>query len=364
MTSIQVPAVNLVAQHETLRAEILAAVGRVLAHGEFILGPEVGQFEEQMAERLGVDRVVGVASGTDALSLALELCDVGPGDEVITVSHSFFASASTIVLAGATPVFVDVDPDTLTMDPVALEQAITPQTRAVLPVHLTGVPCDMERISTICGEHSLRLIEDCAQSLGARVRDRSVGSFGVGAFSLHPLKVLSACGDAGFVSLSAEDGVERLLRLRNLGLADRDTCVDISRHSRLDTLQAAILLVKAKHLDEWIVARREHARVYRERLSDRYGMMESPEGCHSVYTNFVIRTPDRDRLAIDMAEMGFDLKIHYPVPIHLQPAFERFRSGSLPVTERIVAEIITLPVTPELTPADRDRLIEALIAWS
>jgi dTDP-4-amino-4,6-dideoxygalactose transaminase len=363
MSTIRVPAIDLNAQHEPLRAEILEAVDRVLCHGQFVLGPEVARLEEQLANRLGVERVIGVGSGTDALILALEISGISPGDEVITVSHSFFATATAIVLAGATPVFVDVHPDTLTMDPDALAAAITPRTRAVMPVHLTGAPCDMARISAICQENGLQLIEDCAQALGARVGDRAVGAFGVGAFSLHPLKILSACGDGGFISLRDPSEVERLLRLRNLGLRDRNTCVDVSRHSRLDTLQAAILLVKSKYLDEWIEKRRGHARAYRENLADRFQLMDVPGDRHSVYTNFVIRSHDRDRLIADMAERGFDLKVHYPVPIHLQPAFARYANGALPVTERIAGEVVTLPITPELSAADRDELIEALIAW-
>jgi dTDP-4-amino-4,6-dideoxygalactose transaminase len=363
MSSIRVPAVDLAAQHAPLRAELLEAMSDVLSHGQFILGPEVKRFEELMAERLGVERVVGVGSGTDALSLALALCEIGPGDEVITVSHSFFATATAIALEGATPVFVDVDPDTLTMDSAALEAAITPRTRAVMPVHLTGAPCDMQGISNLCEAHSLRLIEDCAQSLGARVGDRAVGSFGIGAFSLHPLKILSACGDGGLVSLSEEADIERVLRLRNLGLRDRDTCVDISRHSRLDTLQAAILLVKLKHLNAWIETRRAHAATYRQRLANRFALMQVPADRFSVYTNFVLRTPERDRLVADMANQGFDLKVHYPVPIHRQPAFARYHREPLPVTERIVKEIVTLPISPELSAADRDALIEALLAW-
>jgi len=357
-----VPYVDLAAQVFPLRTELLEAVSRVCAHGQFILGPEVAELETRIAARLGLRHVVGVASGTDALILALRLAGVGAGCEVLTVSHSFFATATAICLVGATPVLVDVDERTMLLDPEALERAWTPRTRAVLPVHLNGFPCEMDRIVDFCSRRSLALIEDCAQAFGARFDGRSVGSFGIGCFSLHPLKVLSALGDAGFVSVGDPEQAERLRRLRNLGLADRDHCVEVSGNSRLDTLHAALLLVKLRYLDEWLEARRAHAEAYRDALAD---LIDPPpmgdRRREPVWTTFVIRHAERDRLRAALARRGIDAKIHYPIPIHLQAAFGHLGPfPPLPRTERVVAAMLSLPVSPELSPRDRGRVIDIL----
>lgn len=362
MAGVKVPFVDLVAQHEALRQPLLDAVAGVLSHGQFILGPELRSLEADLRGRTGAKHAFGVASCTDALRLALQLHGVGPGDEVLTVSHSFFATATAIALVGATPRFVDVDPDTLLMDPDKLPGLLTPRTRAVMPVHLCGVPCDMAAITAFCEAHGLALIEDCAQAIGARYRGQHVGTFGTGAFSFHPLKTLSACGDAGLITLRDDAQATRLQRLRNLGLRDRDHCDEVSAHSRLDTLQAAILGVKLKHLDDWLDARRAHASAYAEGLRGVYPLMGVPEGGEPAPTTYVIRHPERDGLIAAMAGAGFDLKVHYPVAIHRQAAFSRYATDPLPVTERISGEIISLPCSPELAPGDRDRLIDALRA--
>jgi dTDP-4-amino-4,6-dideoxygalactose transaminase len=234
-----IPYVDLPAQHAAIEGEILEAVRRVLRHGWFILGPEVQALEEALAERVGVRHAVGVGNGTDALVLALRAHGVGPGHEVITVSHSFFATASAIELVGAVPVFVDIHPDTLLMDPDLLEAARTPRTRAVIPVHLMGHPCDMDAIGAFCQAHGLALIEDAAQAIDARWRGRAVGSFGTGCFSLHPLKNFAACGDAGFVTTDDDDLAAFLRQARNIGICDRDHCDFVSSNSRLDALHAA-----------------------------------------------------------------------------------------------------------------------------
>ena len=357
-----IPYVDLAKQHAALKREILDAVAAVLEHGRFILGPEVEAFERAMAARLGVVHAVGVASGTDALVLTLKALGIGPGHEVITVSHSFVATASAIRLAGAQPVFVDVDDNSMLLDPARLPLALTPRSRAVLAVHLNGFPCAMDRIEAFCLEHGLALIEDCAQALGVHWRGRAVGSFGVGCFSLHPLKPLSACGDGGFVTTRDDELAERLRQLRNLGLRDRDHCDLVAGNTRLDTLQAAILLAKLPHLDDWLAARRARARRYREAL-EGWVRLPPPEGEHvATYSAFVVRHPRRDALRERLIARGIDAKVHYPLAIHQQAAFAGTGPWDLPVTERVVSEILSLPVSAELDAADQERVIEAVQA--
>jgi dTDP-4-amino-4,6-dideoxygalactose transaminase len=357
-----IPYVDLTRQHAALKQEILDAVAAVFEHGQFILGPEVEVFERAMANRLGVRHVVGVASGTDALVLALKALGIAASDEVITVSHSFVATASAIRLAGAEPVFVDVDDESMLLDPARLPSALSPRTRAVLAVHLNGFPCPMDELGAFCAEHGLALVEDCAQALGARWRGRAVGSFGVGCFSLHPLKPLSACGDAGFVATQDEDLAHRLRQLRNLGLRDRDHCDVVSGNTRLDTLQAAILLVKLPHLDGWLEARRARARRYRHALAGKI-RLPPPEGDDfATYSAFVVRHPRRDALRERLARAGVDAKVHYPLAIHQQPAFSGGPPRRLPVTERVVGEILSLPVSAELSAEDQDSVIDAVLS--
>jgi dTDP-4-amino-4,6-dideoxygalactose transaminase len=360
-----IPYVDLAALHAPLRDELLAAVGRVLDHGQFILGPEVAELEGRLAERLEVPAVVGVANGTDALILALELRGIGPGDEVITVSHSFVATGSAILRAGARPVFVDLSEATMLMDPAAVEAAVTPRTRAVMPVHLNGQPCDLPAIAAVCRQHGLALIEDCAQAFGARAGAHSggspVGRLDLGWFSLHPLKVLPGYGDGGFIACASPADAERLRRLRNLGLIDRDHCGTVSGNSRLDTVQAAMLLVALDRFDDWVERRRAHATVYRQALAGvvRLPPEEAP-GERITYSAFVVRHPERDRLAALLRERGVDAKAHYPLAIHQQPAFEGGNWPPLPVTERVVSEILSLPVHAALGDDDVRRVAEAV----
>lgn len=362
MTSV--PYVDLVKQNDALRPRILDAVDQVLRHGQFINGPELSELEQKLAERLGVRDVVGVASGTAALTLAIRALGIGPGDEVVTVAHSYVATASSIALLGATPVFVDIDPGTGLMDPEQLAGAVSARTRAVIPVHLGGVPCSMEPIEKFCTEHGLHLIEDCAQAIGATYQGRSVGSFGTGCFSLHPLKTFSACGDAGFITTNDPDRAALLRRLRSLGHRDRDRVDVVSENARLDTLQAAILLAKLPQLDAWISSRRRHAAAYEAELGSLLELTGIPEGANPVFSAFVIRHDERDALIAHLASKGFDAKVHYPIPIHRQRAFERMPAPPLPHTEALVRRIVSLPVSPELDDADRDRLIGILRDWS
>jgi dTDP-4-amino-4,6-dideoxygalactose transaminase len=357
---MRVPYVDLGRQNAALEPEILEAVACVLRRGDFILGREVHSFESRVASLLGVRHVVGVANGTDALVLALRGLDIGPGHEVITVSHSFLATATAIVLAGATPVFVDVDPETMLLDPARVEAAIGPRTRALLPVHLNGFACDMDGIVELCRAHRLALVEDCAQALGTRWRGQAVGSFGVGCFSLHPLKVLSACGDAGFLSTNDDALAARLRELRNLGLRDRDNCAWVSGNHRLDTLQAAILEVKLNRLPLWLEARAAHARAYREALQGFVELPPESPRCQPNNGVFVVRHDERDLLLARLRESGIDAKVHYPLAIHQQPPFAGFATCPLPATEATVRRILSLPVSPELDETQRGLVVEEL----
>lgn len=359
---MDVPYIDLVAQHEPLKEEILEAVERVLDHGWFILGEEVTQFEQKVADYLGVPNVIGVGSGTDALKLALRLRGIGEGDEVMTVSHTWISGVSAISLVGATPVFVDLDPETMLMDPDRLEDALTERTKAVMPVHLNGFPCDLDPIRQFCDAHDLELIEDCAQALGTKYRGDFVGTDDIGCFSLHPLKVLSACGDAGLISVHSDDEAETLRELRNNGRKSRDVFPHISDNSRLDTLHAAILLAKFDHLEEWIERRREHAAAYRDAFDGVVTLPpDEPHGNRSVYSMFVIRHPRRDELEQRLLDRNIGVKVHYPFAVHQQEPFEDFAVRELPVTEDVVSEILSLPVYPELTDRQRNAVIEAVL---
>jgi dTDP-4-amino-4,6-dideoxygalactose transaminase len=360
MTSV--PFVCLSAQYDRIREEVLSALDRVLSSGHYILGEAVTAFERSFSRYTGTDFVVGVASGTDALVLAMKALGIGPGDEVITAPNSFLASASAIVLAGAKPVFVDVRED-LNLDPDRLEAAVTSRTRAIIPVHLTGKPADLDPITALAEQHGLAVIEDAAQAAGARYRERAVGSFGAaGCFSLHPLKVLGACGDGGAVATSDPSLHRVLVQARNHGLSGHNDCRFWSVNSRLDALQAAILSVKLKYFDGWIGARRAIAAFYRENLADRVTVPE--EGAHerAVYQTFVIQTDERDALQSMLREYGVETKIHYTVPIHLQAAARSlgYEPGAFPVTEKLAERILSLPIYPELTQEQQEHVVATI----
>jgi dTDP-4-amino-4,6-dideoxygalactose transaminase len=358
---VKVPYVNIAKQHKPIKTLLLDVISKVIDRGDFIFGEEVSEFEERFAGLCGVRFAVGLNSGTDALILALRALDIGSGDEVITVPNSFIASTSCIILTGAAPVFVDVCDD-YNIDADLIEKAITQRTRAILPVHLTGQPADMDPITEIARKHGLHVIEDCAQAVCAEYKGRRVGSFGTaGCFSLHPLKTLNACGDGGVVTTDDESLYERIKILRNVGLKTRDDCVIWSSNSRLDTIQSAILLVKMNYLEEWTSKRRANAKFYQDNLNQVAEVkvpLESKDS-HSVYHTFVIEAENRDGLQAHLGECGIGTAIHYPVPIHLHTAAANlgYKKGDFPTAERQSQRILSLPVYPELRTEDLENVV-------
>ncbi|MDI3340758.1 MAG: DegT/DnrJ/EryC1/StrS family aminotransferase [Sphaerobacter sp.] len=348
----RVPFVDLAAQYASLAAEVNAATERVLRGTEYILGSDVAAFEQEFAAYCEVDHAVGVDSGTSALELALRAFGIGPGDEVITVANTFVATAFAISYTGATPVLVDADPITHNIDPSQLAQAITPRTRAIMPVHLYGQPADMDPILEIARRHDLIVIEDACQAHGARYKGQRVGTFGhAAAFSFYPAKNLGAYGDGGMVVTNNAEVAETVRRLSNYGQREKYHHDHLGYNRRLDTLQAALLRVKLQHLDEWNAARRRHAARYAEVLPEGVVIPAVPEDIEPVWHLYVIRVPERDALRAFLAQRGIATGIHYPVPIHLQPACQDlgYQRGHFPVTEEAAGQILSLPMYAELT---------------
>ncbi|MBX7071769.1 MAG: DegT/DnrJ/EryC1/StrS family aminotransferase [Pirellulales bacterium] len=358
-----IPFHNLRPLAERLAPQLQAASQRVLASGWYVLGPEVEAFEHAWANYLGVSHAVGVANGTDAIELALRAADIGPGDEVITVAHTAVATVCGIERAGARPVLVDIDAATYTMDPAAAAAAITPRTRAILPVHLYGQPADMTALTALADRHDLTLIEDCAQAHGARWRDRPVGTFGdLATFSFYPTKNLSAAGDAGAVVTNYAPTAQRLRQLRSYGQVNRDSSARRGVNSRLDELQAAILLAKLPYLDQHNSERRELAAEYDALLRDAVSTPHVAADARHVYHLYVVRSPERDRLRDELARQGIGTLVHYPLPAHLQPAYADlgYESGSLPVTELAAREILSLPLYIGLSPGQLETVATAV----
>jgi dTDP-4-amino-4,6-dideoxygalactose transaminase len=357
---------NPLEQVRARRAEIDAAIARVVTGGRYILGPETEAFEAEFAAYLGVEAVVGVANGTDALHVALRALGVGPGDEVATVSHTAVATVAAIELAGARPVLVDIEPDTLTMDPAALERALTPRTRAVIAVHLYGQPADLDRILPLCRARGIRVVEDCAQCHGALWHGRRAGSIAdIAAFSFYPTKNLGAIGDGGAVATSDPDLARACRLLREYGWARRYVSDIPGFNSRLDELQAAVLRVKLRALDADNDRRRAIAALYDRGLAEVPGVVLPREraGARHVYHLYAARLQERDRALEHLKARGIHAGIHYPVPVHLQPAYagRTAAPGSLPVTERAAREVLSLPMYPELPHTDAMRVCDALI---
>ncbi|HKS09128.1 MAG TPA: DegT/DnrJ/EryC1/StrS family aminotransferase [Pyrinomonadaceae bacterium] len=359
---------NPSAQYESHRDEIEAAIKRVLESGRYILGDEVSAFEREFADYVGVREAIGVGSGTEALHLALVACGVGAGDEVITVAHTAVATVAAIELTGATPIFVDIEPDYFTLNPDQLEDAITSRTKAVIPVHLYGQPADLEAIITIAKQHGIKVIEDCAQAHGATYRDRRVGSWGDAAcFSFYPTKNLGAIGDGGAVVTNDAALAEKVRSLREYGWSsERNVSHASGWNSRLDELQAAILRVKLRFLDSDNERRREIAALYDALLrdSDLILPLRREDATH-VFHLYVVSSRERDELLARLREEGVGALVHYPVPVHLQPAYsgKNIYADRLTNTERISREILSLPIYPELTKEEIERVAAACVSY-
>lgn len=363
----QVPLVDLRAQYEPLAGEIRQAWDEVLAGMRLFLGPNVQAFEREFAAYCDVGHAIGVSDGTNALHLALRACGIGPGDEVITVSHTFIATVEAIFLAGARPVFVDVDPQACTMDVDQVEDRVNPRTRAILPVHLYGQCADMDPILDIADRCGLYVIEDACQAHGATYKGRKAGGLGtLAAFSFYYSKNLGAYGEGGMVTTNDDELAHRVRMLRDHGSERRYHHDLVGLNGRLDELQAAVLRIKLRHLDEWNERRRQHAALYDKALKDIdvSTPFEASYGQH-IYHLYVIRTRQRDALREWLAEQGVGTGIHYPVPVHLQKACAGFGAGigSLPATERLVGEILSLPMYPELSQGQIERVVEQVRAF-
>ncbi|MEO1287656.1 MAG: DegT/DnrJ/EryC1/StrS family aminotransferase [Chloroflexota bacterium] len=359
-----IPFINLKSLHQQHADEINQAVQRVIDSGYFILGPEGTAFEEAFASYHGVKYAVGVANGTDAIEIALWTAGVGRGDEVITVSHTAMPTVTAIEAIGAVPILVDIDPSTFTIDPKAIEAAITPRTKAIIPVHIYGQSADMTAIMAIANQHNLLVVEDCAQGHGAKHKGQLVGTFGhLATFSFYPTKNLGAYGDGGAVITNDDAYADRMKRIRFYGQSSRYTYTERGTNSRLDEMQAAILSVKLKYLDEHNARRRVLAKNYDTCLSqlDIELPSEHPDN-HHVYHLYVIRTDNRDQVMSNLKEHGVGTIIHYPVPIHLQASHQDLNmpQGSLPITEQFAGEILSLPLYIGLSEAQVEQVAHAL----
>jgi dTDP-4-amino-4,6-dideoxygalactose transaminase len=373
-----VPFVDLKAQYLDIKGEVDAAIQRVIDRNAFIGGEDVRAFQEEFAaycaEQAGRAaegerpraklHCATCGNGTDAIYLTLRALGIGPGDEVITVAHTFIATTEAISMTGARPVFVDVLPDTMLMDPDALEAAVTPRTRAVVPVHLYGQPCDMDRIMAVARRHGLKVVEDAAQAHGAFWGGRRPGSLADAAtFSFYPGKNLGAYGDAGAIVSPDEDLSRRIRMLANHGRKEKYTHDMEGVNSRLDGLQAAVLRVKLRHLDSWNAARRRHAAYYHEALGDSGVVLTAvhPDAV-PVWHLYVVRVPDREGFQARLKEKGIETGVHYPVPLHRQPAYRQMEipEGAFPVTEKAAAEVVSLPMYAELTEELAAQVVQAI----
>lgn len=358
----QVSFVNFKRRYSSLAEEINNAVLDVLGSGSYILGDKVEKFERAIADYLGCKYVLGVANGTDALILALKALNIKPGDEVIVPVNSFVATAGAVAALFAVPVFCDVKDD-LNIDVDLIPSLITNKTKAIIPVHLTGRPAQMDKILEIAKEKNIAVIEDAAQAIGAKFQDKMIGNIGdISCFSLHPLKNLHSYGDAGLITTNDEQLYNQMKLLRNHGLLDRDTCVMWGLNSRIDPVQAVIAMVGLRYLDKWNDRRRDIAEIYRQSLPDTMQVPYESLDIKSVYHNFVILTPNRDRLMMALEKIGIETKIHYPVPLHLQPAARSlgYKQGDFKVAEKLAKSMLSLPIFPELEDGEIKRIINGI----
>jgi len=349
---MKVPLLDLKAQYAEIKADVDDAVRRVMESARFIGGPEVSSLEEEVARYSQCPHAIACASGTDALLLSLRALGVGPGDEVVTTAYSFFASAGTIVNAGGTPVFMDIDPRTYNMDPHRLEAAITPKTKAVIAVHLYGQTCDLTAVKAVCDKHQLWLIEDAAQAIGAEWEGRRAGSVGdLGCFSFFPSKNLGGAGDGGMMVTRNPEFAEKLRLLREHGAKPKYYHSIVGTNSRLDAIQAAILRVKLRHLDRWSAARGRNADLYDKLFEgSRVARPFRDSRARHIFNQYVIRSPRREELKQFLADRGIGTEVYYPVPLHLQKCFAPlgYHEGDLPHSEAAANETLALPIYPEV----------------
>lgn len=355
---MKVPLLDLKRQYQTIKLELDSAIMNVLAHTQFILGPEVKQFEEKAAAFCGVKHAIGVASGTDALLLALRACGVGPGDEVITSTFSFFSSAGVISRLGATPVFADIDPKTYNVTAELIAKKITSKTKAIMPVHLYGQMADMDRIMELADSKGLPVIEDAAQAIGAKYKGKVAGTLGrFGCFSFFPSKNLGGLGDGGMVICSSDDDAEMIRKLRVHGSKPKYYHGIVGYNSRLDTLQAAALSVKLNHLESWTEGRRKKAARYNQLLAGvPVETPFEPEYNYHIYHQYTLAVPTRDELRKFLTEREIGTEIYYPLPLHRQECYLPlgYQNGSMPVAEKRALEVLSLPIFPELTDTEQD----------
>lgn len=365
----RVPLLDLVAQHEPMREEIHGVLRRLVDSQRFVLGEEVERLEEEIAAYCGTKYAVGCASGTDALLLAMMVLGIGQGDEVVTTPYSFFATVSTIVRAGATPVFVDIDPKTFNLNVAQIEEVLKKHSKvkAILPVHLYGQVAQMDDLLEIAARHGLPVIEDAAQAIGAEYKGRRVGSMGkIGCFSFFPSKNLGGYGDGGIMTMDDPAMAERLKSLREHGAKQKYVHDEVGLNSRLDALQAAVLRVKLRHLDGWHEGRRRNAALYRELFKSKnlpvVVPVEAEYSTRHVYNQFVIRCEKRDELKAFLGERGVGTAIYYPIPLHLQPCFRYvgYKEGDLPVSEACAKDSLSIPVYGELTRDDIEYVVEQI----
>jgi dTDP-4-amino-4,6-dideoxygalactose transaminase len=375
MNKMKVPLLDLKAQYQTIKEEVLLAVNDVLESQHFILGPKVVELEEKVAVYSDVPYAVGVSSGSDALLVALMALDIQPGDEVITTPFTFFSTAGVISRLNATPVFVDIDPVTYNIDPEKVESAVTRKTKAMIPVHLYGQCADMDHLIEIAKKHNIAIIEDAAQSIGAEYKGKKAGSMGdIGIFSFFPSKNLGGCGDGGMVVTQDESLYKKLKILRVHGSEPKYFHKYVGGNFRLDALQAAILIVKMKYLDDWSASRRKNAAYYNQKLEETglidRGLVQPPEAVyknsgdknHHIYNQYTIRVKDRDNLRDYLKKSDIGTEIYYPLPLHLQECFKDlgYLKGDFPEAEKASEEVLSLPIYPELKEEQKEYIIQKI----
>ena len=366
---MRVPLYDLKAQNGPLKAEMMAAVERVMSHQRFVMGEEIGAFEAEMAAYCSAGHAVSVSSGTDALLLALMAYDVSPGDEIITSAFTFFATAGVIHRLGAKPVFVDIDPDTFNLAPDLVEEAITPRTKGIIPVHMYGRCGPMAEVLAIAERHRLFVVEDAAQAVGARMSLGMAGAIGdAGCLSFYPTKNLSALGDAGMILVKDDARAERMRRLRVHGSPDNSEYLEVGGNFRMDTMQAAVLSIKLRRLEEWNAKRRQNAMKYLDRfessgiIGERFTPPSIP-GMEHVFHQYVVRTPERDALQEHLSQNGVGCAVYYSSPLHLHPCFDGYKQGDYPESEAVAAQVLSLPVFPELPDVDLDFVADTVIRF-